>query len=65
MQRLLFEMYSVAKDEFRQLGWEGDGAWHYAGIPGTTSGPEAVLAVKQQNNGSVFVLSPVPLDWLR
>ena len=64
LQRHLFEMYSVAKGEFKRLGWEGDGNWYYAGIPAGTSGPDAILAVKQYNNGSVFVLSPVPLNWL-
>jgi hypothetical protein len=57
----LFEMYSVALEEFPKIGWEGDGMWYYAGSPGHTSGPEAILAVKQGNNGTVFVLSRLPL----
>ncbi len=64
LKALLYEMYLVAQREFLELGWEGDGLWHYAGIPGHTSGPEAILAVKQQNNGTVYVLSPQPLVWL-
>lgn len=64
LNSLLFEMYSVALEEFPKIAWEGDGSWYYAGIPGHTSGPEAILAVKQENNGTVFVLSPVPLAWL-
>jgi hypothetical protein len=63
---LVFEMYQAARPLFEELGWEGDGEWHYAGIPGdgSTAGPDLVLAVKQQNNGTVFLLSPVPLTYL-
>jgi hypothetical protein len=62
LERTLEEMHDVAIVEFGKLGWEGDGEWHYTGfISGETPGPDFLLAVKQFNNGAVYVLSPVPL----
>jgi hypothetical protein len=66
LERYLAKMYQEALRQFPRLGWEGDGHWQYAGIPPANGnpGPELILAVKQQNNGTVYVLSPVVLPHL-
>lgn len=52
--------------------WEGDGAKHRVwcvAIPmpedGGSEWPQIAVAVKQNNNGSCYVWSPMELPWLR
>ncbi len=62
LEDLLRQMHKEAVERFKGLGWEGDGRWYYSGfITGRTAGPELLLAVKQANNGTVYVLAPIAL----
>ncbi len=55
-----------AKDLATSCGWEGDGMWQIAGLPPESiAGPLFMLAVKQRNNGTTFIVSPRELPWLR
>jgi hypothetical protein len=48
-----------------ECGWEGDGHWRMAGLPrADVAAPTFMLAAKQQNNGTTFVVSPYELPWL-
>jgi len=57
-----------AKKLARQAGWEGDMSEgpNVFGIPPGDTMPNFVmgLAWKQDNNGTTFICSPVPLPWL-
>lgn len=45
--------------------WEGDGSWYMSALPDPDCSDSAlILAVKQSNNGSVFVLSQMELSYL-
>src|SRR3990167_1101125 len=53
---------------FRQYGWEGDvrsGHWMVSGLPDPDSATSRLMfAVKQDNNGTTFLASELPLPWL-
>lgn len=52
---------------FTLNGWEGDGwpdGWYVSALPTGEVGPDLLIAVKQRNNGTVYLLSPVPLPWI-
>lgn len=54
-----------AHDAFREIGWEGDvreGPYFFS-VPGDTSMVHGYI-LKQDNNGSCFIASPVPLPHL-
>jgi len=56
---------AVAMKLAARCGWEGDGEWRMAGLPrADVAAPTYMLAVKQQNNGTTFVVSPYELPWL-
>lgn len=70
-----FPEYGVGEDEADDLavamkmatrcGWEGDGEWRMAGLPrADVAAPTYMLAVKQYNNGTTYVISPYELPWL-
>lgn len=45
--------------------WEGDGQWRFSGLPhGEVYSNCLMFAIKQQNNGITYVLSPFKLPWL-
>lgn len=50
----------------KYCGWEGDttGGEYIAGFPADHSGPSILFALKQSNNGTTFVASPIELPWL-
>lgn len=55
-----------ALDLGRDLGWEGDfreGPF-VSGLPSNDNDAPVVIAWKQDNNGSTFVVSPLELPWL-
>jgi len=53
------------RGRFVALGWEGDGIWRAGPLPNPLSCDSLLMfAVKQQNNGSVFLASPFALPWL-
>ena len=55
-----------AKELAAGCGWEGDGTWRIAGLPPEdVAGPLYVLAVKQSNNGTTFIITPRELPWLQ
>jgi hypothetical protein len=56
---------ALAKGLATRCGWEGDGEWRMAGLPrDDVAAPTYMLAVKQQNNGTTFIISPYELPWL-
>jgi hypothetical protein len=56
---------SVARKLAKECGWEGDGEWRMAGLPrDDIAAPTYMLAVKQYNNGTTYVISPYELPWL-
>lgn len=63
---LIVRLIEAARLFGRYTYWEGDGVWWVAGLPTVVDDgwSEYLLAVKQSNNGSVFVWSPVLLPWL-
>lgn len=58
--------YQIAQDLFRRYtSWEEDGWWHASGLPDPAqTESRCMVAVKQNNNGSVYICSPFPLVWL-
>lgn len=57
-----------AKNEFeKRTNWEGDGAIFISGLPTDDGGgfPYTLVMIKQSNNGSTFLCSPVELPFLR
>jgi hypothetical protein len=59
----LTELHQRAVVVFDELGWEGDGNWRCGAVPNETS-TQLWIGVKQQNNGTTYVLSPVEMPWL-
>jgi hypothetical protein len=59
----LTELHRRAVVVFRELHWEGDGGWVYGAVPGDTT-TQLWISVKQENNGTTYVLSPVAMPWL-
>ena len=64
------ELLSVSSDGFLRAGWEGDvrdGCWQLSGfpLPETPGDPGFLVAVKQNNNGTTFISSPVSLQHLQ
>lgn len=60
------ELLESAKRAALAYGWEGDGEWRYAPLaplPDSHS-CEWMFGVKQQNNGSTFIVSPFALPWM-
>jgi hypothetical protein len=62
--------WNQASNLARENGWEGDfrndegGPW-FCPLPINDSGnSEYLIAWKQDNNGTTFVVSPYPLPWL-
>jgi len=52
-------------EEFKKIGWEGDGNFMIAGLPQVDiAESKFMIAVKQYNNGSVFLASEIRLPWL-
>ena len=54
---------------FRANGWEGDGDWYISGLPPCEKwfnpASQLLIAVKQSNNGTVFIASPYKLPWIK
>ncbi len=45
--------------------WEGDGSWRWAPLPYPDANNSVwMFAVKQSNNGTTYLASPVPLSYL-
>ena len=55
---------SVAKDAATAAGWEGDGQFHLSMLPMQDVQCEVVVAIKQNNNGTTFIMSPFEMPWL-
>lgn len=56
-----------AKELFKKYtSWEGDGQAYISGLPGKKSDtfPLLFIAIKQENNGTTFLYSPVKLPYL-
>jgi hypothetical protein len=71
----LLDFWNTAQKLARAHGWEGDirggfgdedgGPW-FAPLPIDNSGETVfIIAWKQDNNGTTFVASSIPLPWLR
>lgn len=60
------ERVAQALEAAREDGWEGDGHPRFSMIPAGDGDPgcEVIVAVKQSNNGTTFVVAPMPLKWL-
>lgn len=60
------EFKAAAEIVAKKLGWEGDcrEGPYYSGLP-CEGGFNFILAWKQDNNGSTFVFSEVPLSFLQ
>ena len=54
----------AAEDAARAAGWEGDGKARVTVIPMQDVVCEIVIAIKQANNGTTFIVSPVEMPWL-
>ncbi len=62
----LGDLFEMAKEASRTLGWEGDvreGPYFFT-VP-VEGGSAFGVVWKQDNNGTSFIGSPVPLDYLR
>jgi hypothetical protein len=56
---------NVSTPFLKELLWEGDGDWLCSMLPNPeTCASEFLLTIKQENNGSTFVISPFVLPWL-
>lgn len=62
--RELSERYIEACDLAKEKGWEGDGQFMVTVLPVYNGSPGLVFAVKQENNGSTYVCSELPLRYL-
>jgi hypothetical protein len=52
--------------EFKRDGWEGDGSWYLTALPDPDNfTSRIVIAVKQSNNGQVFMASQMGMDWFK
>jgi hypothetical protein len=60
----LTQLHRLAAPAFRTLGWEGDGGWRYGSFPDELN-TRLWIAVKQSNNGTTYVLSPIAMPWLK
>lgn len=58
------ERFWAAQEAARQAGWEGDGKARVTVIPMQDVVCEIVIAIKQSNNGTTFIVSPVEMPWL-
>jgi len=64
------QLIQVASTFLREHGWEGDirgprGTWMLTVIPDSDTNSSAlVFSVKQDNNGTTFIVSPYELSWL-
>ncbi|CQR73322.1 hypothetical protein SOV_51050 [Sporomusa ovata DSM 2662] len=66
-EEILKQKIEIAKKLFREhTCWEGDGEVYISGLPGRNSNnyPEIFVIIKQRNNGSTFLCSPVELPYL-
>ena len=54
----------AAEDAARAAGWEGDGQPRISMIPTDDVVCEIIVAIKQSNNGTTFIVSPVEMPWL-
>jgi hypothetical protein len=54
-----------AKKAASAAGWEGDGDFHLSMLPMRDSHQcEALVAIKQGNNGTTFIITPFEMPWL-
>ena len=72
------EIYDISAHDFKvlwqhadealegsRLGWEGDGVWRFICLPDPDCcSMHIVFFIKQSNNGTTFVVSPVELPYL-
>lgn len=54
----------AAEDAARAAGWEGDGKAHFSMLPIDDVSCEIVVAIKQANNGTTFIVTPFEMPWL-
>jgi len=48
----------------RYTTWEGDGSCYISSIPSIDSFPLMFITIKQSNNGTTFLMSPIELNHL-
>jgi len=60
------ELLESAKEKFRAAGWEGDVTMgpYFAGLPTDDETGRTMVGLKQSNNGTTFIWSPLELPWL-
>lgn len=59
----LARLHSLAVGAFEPLRWEGDGVWRFGAFPADQR-TGLWISVKQSNDGTTFVLTPVAMPWL-
>lgn len=69
-QSAIIEMLAIVDQrnwilsQFKSIGWEGDGNLLVSQVPSDDVDPHTFFVVKQSNNGSTFLASPIALPWL-
>ena len=58
------EQLLAAEEAARSAGWEGDGNPRITMLPIDETHCEIVIALKQGNNGTTFIITPFEMPWL-
>lgn len=58
------ERLIAAEGAARTAGWEGDGSARFSMLPQDNVTCEVVVAIKQGNNGTTFIMTPFEMPWL-